>query len=125
MKSIAIAALTLASLLTGCTAPSASGNATPANPSVPDTPGPVSFKTRVAPVLKNSCGGCHTPGSPSGGVVLFDASGEASYPQVVVALDEIIRQVETGRMPRGGKPRLTASEVAALKQWRATGAADD
>lgn len=60
-----------------------------------------------------------------GGMTLFDAAGEVSHSQVKTALNNIIKQVETGRMPRGGKPRLTTEEVAALKQWQAGGATDN
>ena len=117
----------VAVLMAGCSAPAAPENPPAAAPNTqaPAAAGPVSFKLQVAPVLKNSCGGCHTPSGPSGGVVLFDAAGEIAHERITAALGNIIQQIETRRMPRGSNPRLTASELATLKQWQAEGAANN
>jgi hypothetical protein len=37
----------------------------------------------------------------------------------------IVASVESGRMPKGGAPKLTAAQVATLKAWQAAGALDN
>jgi mono/diheme cytochrome c family protein len=97
-------------------------------PSVVPTPSPtpsasvVSFKGDVAPLLTRSCGGCHFPGGPgSGDWIGFDAAGTLQHAGVKGDIDEIVSEVERGRMPFGGRSRLTKAEVDLLKAWRTAG----
>lgn len=106
-------------------APSTPG-AAPAAPAAAPAPGAVSFKAQIAPVITRSCAGCHAPGeSGVRDVALFDDAGNVRFDQVRDEIAGIVRTVKRGSMPRGGKPKLSAEELAQLEQWRAAGTPDN
>ena len=113
----AVALLGLAAaLIAACSAP-----ATTATQAVlPATD--VAFAKDVAPLLSTSCAGCHQPGGRGAAKVqIFDATGAVDHAAVSAKIAAVVTAVETGRMPAGGKPKLTATEVGVLKKWQAQG----
>ena len=84
--------------------------------------GAVSFKTDVAPLLAQTCGGCHTPSGPGGfQQEIFDASGNVDYTHVSKGISQIVAATQRGRMPQGGS-QLTAAQVGILQAWSTAGA---
>lgn len=82
----------------------------------------VAFARDVAPLFTRSCAGCHTPGGRGAAKVeLFDAAGAVSHANVSAKIAAIITAVESGKMPAGGKQKLTSQEVGVLKQWQTLG----
>jgi mono/diheme cytochrome c family protein len=93
-----------------------------ANAANPGVQAQVSFQNDVAPILTRSCAGCHSPGKPGvGNLAVFDAAGKVRSDTIVAGIASVISQTESGRMPRGGRPKLSADEVALLKRWRTEG----
>jgi mono/diheme cytochrome c family protein len=85
-------------------------------------PAKVSFRTDVAPILARSCAGCHAPGKQAvGDLAVFDAAGKVRSDTIVDGIASVIAETESGSMPRGGRPKLSAAEVALLKRWRTEG----
>ena len=99
-------------------------------PSNPPEPTGVSFVSDVAPILISKCGRCHIQGQrgnfslasyavlmkgPPEGVVIFPGDPVGS---------RLIETIETGDMPRGGG-KVTADQLATLKQWVVQGAKFD
>jgi predicted CXXCH cytochrome family protein len=78
----------------------------------------------VAPILKSSCAGCHAPGG-SARPTFLGADGAPVHKDVAGNVARIVTSVESGRMPKGGAPKLTAAQVATLKAWQAAGAPDN
>lgn len=83
----------------------------------------VSFQTQVVPLLQGRCAACHS-GSGSGGVSLFDTSGNARYTTIKTRIASILSEVSSGAMPQGG-PRLSESDVQLLESWREAGAQEN
>ena len=111
-------------MLEACSpAPVTNAPTTNAPGNTPASTAPVTFRLAIAPVITRSCAGCHNPGgSGSSKFVCFNAAGEVDHTGLKAGLAESIRQIETGRMPRGSNPRLSAQELATLKSWQAAGA---
>jgi predicted CXXCH cytochrome family protein len=83
-----------------------------------------SFKGEVAPVLKASCAGCHGPGG-SARPTFLGGDGAPVHSATAANIARIAAAVESGRMPKGGGPKLTAAQVATLKAWQAAGSPDN
>jgi hypothetical protein len=88
------------------------------------------FRDRVAPILEERCIYCHSGSEPKGGLSLISAAniekGGESGPVVVAGQpdDSLLYAYVAGdapQMPKDGKP-LSASEVAAIRQWIENGA---
>ncbi|MEB3327683.1 MAG: cytochrome c [Candidatus Sericytochromatia bacterium] len=84
----------------------------------------VSFRVQVAPVLKASCAGCHAPGG-SARPTFLGADGAPVHAATAANAGRIVTSVESGRMPKGSTPKLTAAQVADLKAWQAAGTPDN
>jgi hypothetical protein len=89
----------------------------------------VSFRDRVAPILRQHCVRCHQGSKPKGGLDLTSAKGLAAGAEgnrVVVPGkpdDSRLIEVVSGdkpEMPKNGKP-LSAAEVQILRDWIAAG----
>lgn len=105
----------VAALLASCSPAAQPGQAV-----VPTTD--VSFAKDVAPLLTRSCQGCHAPGGRGAAKVeIFDAAGAVVHANVSGKIAPIVAAVESGKMPAGGKPKLTGEEVGVLKKWQAQG----
>lgn len=122
---------TLLGLAIGCTPAPAPGagpdqRALVPSPTASTSPGTsqhpmsVSYSTQVVPLLKSSCAACHGA-TASGGVSLFDGSGTANYTDIKGRIRQIIAEVSSGGMPKGGT-RFTADQVNTLEMWRKEGA---
>ncbi len=87
------------------------------------------FNRDIRPILSNACFKCHGPATQKGGVRL-DALNLAKKKNAIVpgkpdesVLVERIVAGDDDRMPPADSgPRLTPAQVAALKQWIASGA---
>jgi Protein of unknown function (DUF1553)/Protein of unknown function (DUF1549)/Planctomycete cytochrome C/F5/8 type C domain len=91
---------------------------------------PALFSERVAPLLRQRCASCHNPTKKRGGLDLTTRerllAGGDTGPAVKPGLsaDSLLLQMVAGaeaKMPKKG-PKLTADEVAALRQWIDDGA---
>ena len=114
LKLFAPLSLSALVVLPACTnAPSGTG--TPVPGTAP------SFKTDVAPLLAQSCAGCHAAGQQGEfDLKLFDSPGQVSYAAARASAGSIVRQVTSGAMPKIGA-RLSAVQVALIKNWQAAG----
>jgi hypothetical protein len=86
----------------------------------------VSFSTQVAPILVNSCGGCHVAGQ-RGNFQMASYEGLMRSGMVQRGAGNSSRLVEvilTGDMPRGGG-KVSAADVATLVKWIDAGATCD
>ena len=77
----------------------------------PDTAG---FAKNVAPVLKNTCSGCHNAAMNSGGVNLLAYNDAATLTSDREAWNRIVQKVESGEMPPAGAPRPPQAQVSAF-----------
>jgi cytochrome c5 len=112
----------LVAVLFGCGGgPSADGDVaacTRADPSCPEVV--PSYASEIAPIFKNSCVGCHHPGSPYSPTSLVD------YEAVHEAYGSSLGQVEACLMPPSGtEAPLSDAERAAVLAWLACGAPDN
>ncbi len=80
------------------------------------------FKAQVSAILSPSCASCHAFGRRS--PVMFARDGSVDLDGVRSNLGDIIRAIETGRMPRGNAPKVSAENLALLKAWQAAGMPD-
>ncbi|MFP5501718.1 MAG: hypothetical protein ACLGIN_04460 [Candidatus Sericytochromatia bacterium] len=113
--------LTLALAAVGCTAvlPPGSQN----SPAPAASPGTVSFKTQVVPVLDQHCAACHTAGRGAAAAVeMFDAEGEAKHPVIAARIGDMVQAIESERMPLGKPGSVPAEAIEMLKAWQAAGA---
>ncbi len=89
------------------------------------------YKQHVRPILKAHCFHCHgEAGEIEGSLDLrlrrFILDGGDSGPAIVPGEPEaslLLDRVSTGEMPPGDDKQLSASEIAAIRQWIASGAA--
>lgn len=94
---------------------------------------PVSFSKRVAPILSESCAGCHRPGKLKGKLDLTTYAGLRAGGKTGPALvagepdKSLLVQQVTGpdpQMPDKGDP-LSSDQVALIARWIREGAKDD
>jgi hypothetical protein len=107
--------------------------APPATPPAPAVKGPVSFIKDVAPILKESCFGCHGAKNPKGKLDMtkyetFRKGGTKDDPIVPGKPEEsylldVVKATDKSRMPpkEAGDPLPTA-KIAVLEQWIKEGA---
>jgi hypothetical protein len=112
---------------TGKPAPVAPAAPVPAPRPAPGGAKPViSFATQVAPILVNSCGGCHVAGQRGNFQM---ASHEALMRSGMVQRgagnsSRLVEVILTGDMPRGGG-KISAADVSTLVTWIDAGATCD
>ena len=89
------------------------------------------FRERIAPILEARCVHCHEGAKPKGGLSLVSAerlrAGGDSGPVIAAGKpdESLLLEYISGdepEMPKDGKP-LSAAEVAAIREWIASGAA--
>lgn len=102
----------------------------------PAAPAAVSYHTRVWPILREHCQGCHQPAKAEGGLVVTSFAalrrgGESETDPVVPGkpdesplVDQITPHDGTAAMPKG-RPPLAPPQIELIRQWIAAGAADD
>lgn len=113
-------ALATVGLLAACTA--TTGVGTTPGTSGTGSASAVSFKTNVAPMLQQTCAGCHAQGQQGANdLVMFDNAGNVDYSAVRSSIRSMIRQVQSGAMPQGG-PHYTTAQINVLSQWSSAGA---
>lgn len=90
----------------------------------------LSWEHDVAPLLKELCFKCHGSDKREAGLDLRRRSalvrGGDSGPAIVVGQPMqslLIEMLEDGQMPPPGEPRLSAAQVAVIRQWISSGAA--
>lgn len=84
----------------------------------------VSYSQTIVPILETSCRGCHSGGTPSGGINLAGYAGVRT-----VALDgrlygTVARLAGFSPMPQGG-PALPDCQVNQIKSWVEAGAPEN
>src|SRR4051812_34308621 len=101
-----------------------------------ESPGPVSFRERVAPILVRKCLGCHNAKKPEGGLDMStfaslkkggDTGGELILDPGDPDASQLVELVRPGgapRMPYKQKP-LGAEEIRTLERWVKEGARFD
>jgi len=121
---------TLASASPGGSLPAAPMPAAPADPAVRQSTGKetVSFAKDIAPILIENCNGCHIDAMQVRGGLRMDTfagvmrggdSGEIvmSGDAVASLLVRKIKGEEGARMPAGGRPPLSDSQIALISKW--------
>ena len=87
------------------------------------------FDADVLPILQKSCIGCHGPKTRMAGLDLHEVSlvlrGSTNGPVVERGKSKdslLLKRVQEGSMPPGGKNPLTPEEIAVIARWIDTGA---
>lgn len=81
----------------------------------------VSFSAVVKPIIETNCQGCHSGGSPSGGINLSAYAGIKAQADNGRLLGSIDWQEGFSRMPQGG-PKLDQCTVDQIAAWISDGA---
>ncbi len=81
----------------------------------------VTYSATVAPILQTHCTGCHSGGSPSGGISLATHTNVATVAGNGKLYGAISHQVGFKAMPQGGN-KLPACEIDQIKTWIDIGA---
>jgi hypothetical protein len=86
----------------------------------PPQPPALTYAAVVQPMMAVSCLGamCHSQPKPKGMVALDTKQG------VVDNFAAVIASITGGRMPKGAKPSISATQLEQLKQWEALGFPD-
>ncbi len=86
----------------------------PESPPEPD--GAISSTVKL---LTARCAKCHSGAAPPGHLQIFDAGGQILPRLPRRAIVEMVSPDEAGRqrMPPGDRPRLSAEEVSAVREW--------
>lgn len=72
-----------------------------------------SARDRALAVLQSRCAACHTGDAAKGGVKMFDAQGRPGDVNPFTLWDA----ADARKMPPDPRPKLTAQELATLRQW--------
>jgi mono/diheme cytochrome c family protein len=75
------------------------------------------FARDVAPLVKRSCGRCHGPTKPRGGVSLTAFTDEASVLKKRSVWEQVGDNLRSGDMPPPGRPRPSAAELETINGW--------
>jgi len=75
---------------------------------------PENFQTAVAPILTNTCGGCHNDQLASGGLDLTPFRSPASITTERGEWETIVEKLRAGEMPPKGMPRPPQAAIDAL-----------
>jgi hypothetical protein len=93
------------------------------------SPGPIIFEKTVLPLLEVKCAKCHGGATPQAGLDIGNRAGllkgGASGPAIVIGAPDkslLYQRALSGQMPLGG-PRLTETELRAVRAWIEGGAA--
>jgi mono/diheme cytochrome c family protein len=104
------------------------GKPAPTQPSKPELP-KLSFAKQVLPIFKSKCIACHGDPLIKGGLDLqtfASAKAGGNNGDGIVAKDLmkslIWVEIDQGTMPPSGKEKLTAAEIATVRQWILAGA---
>lgn len=84
----------------------------------------VSFSAVIKPIIETNCQGCHSGGSPSGGVNLSSYAGIKARADSGQLLGSIDWQAGFPRMPQGG-PKLDQCKIDQIAAWIGAGAPDN
>ncbi|SEQ56954.1 c-type cytochrome [Neolewinella agarilytica] len=84
----------------------------------------VSFSAVVKPIIETNCQGCHSGGSPSGGIDLASYSGIKTRADNGQLLGSIDWQDGFSRMPQGS-PQLDQCKIDQIAAWIADGALEN
>ena len=83
-----------------------------------DTLSPTTYTTHLAPILQSNCVGCHSGGSPSGGILL------TNYTEVLASANsgKLIPSVNrTGSFPMPPSGALTKCQIRQFERWNLNG----
>jgi uncharacterized membrane protein len=83
-----------------------------------------SFSADIYPIIKNNCQGCHSGGSPSGGVSLTNYTEINAYASSGVLYGTINHEAGYSPMPQG-LPKLEDCKVTQVRKWIEEGALDN
>jgi Protein of unknown function (DUF1559) len=86
----------------------------PSQPARSPTSAPAAASDKVATILWNHCGECHTGATAKKKVQIF-VSERTLNPGL--PRDKVRQVLDTGKMPPRMKPRLQPDELAALQEW--------
>lgn len=84
----------------------------------------VSFSVVVKPIIETNCQGCHSGGSPSGGIDLSTYAGIKDRADSGQLLGSIDWQAGFSRMPQGN-PKLDQCKIDQISAWINDGAPDN
>lgn len=102
-----------------------------------DSSSKISFAGHIAPLLSESCKGCHIGGQRASGGLRMDnftqlMRGGSSGAMVVpgdpeksLLIGKLTGRASGQRMPAGGRPALSSSQISMISQWITEGAAFD
>ncbi|MDP9170253.1 MAG: DUF1592 domain-containing protein, partial [Acidobacteriota bacterium] len=72
------------------------------------------FESRVKPILRTTCSGCHNATVTSGGVNLLPYMDPATVTEDRPSWEKIVQKVQSGEMPPKGVPRPPQEQMTAL-----------
>ena len=92
-------------------------------PSLPctDSTGTISYTAKVVPILQNSCYGCHSGASPSGGQAMGNYTADKAMAASGKLIGTLTHASGFSPMPKGGT-KLSACNIAIIQKWVTAGA---
>lgn len=81
-----------------------------------DTAGTVSYAQKVAPLLRNSCYGCHSGSSPSGNQLMGTYAADKAMAQSGKLYGTINHSAGYSPMPKGAS-KFSSCQIATVKKW--------
>jgi hypothetical protein len=78
----------------------------------------VAYASNIAPIINRDCAGCHSGGSPSAGISLYDYTTVKNYmtSNRSVLMGSVKQDGTASNMPKGGS-KISACEINKLEAW--------
>ena len=78
----------------------------------------VAYAANIAPIINRDCAGCHSGGSPSAGISLYDYTSVKNYmtSNRLVLMGSVKQDGTASNMPKGGN-KISTCEINKLEAW--------
>ena len=85
-----------------------------------DTAGVTDYTNKVKPIMDTYCKGCHSGGTPSGGILLDNFASVKAQGESGKLLSSVNWDGTASKMPKNGS-QLTDCKIQVIKKWISTG----
>ena len=78
----------------------------------------VTYSTSISPIINRDCSSCHSGGSPSAGISLYDYTSVKNYmtSSRLVLMGYVKQDGTASNMPKGGS-KISTCEINKLEAW--------
>jgi hypothetical protein len=87
-----------------------------AGSSCTDAAGIVSYSQKIVPMMQQQCYGCHSGGSPGGGILMGTYAADKAIGQNGKLYGSINHSAGYSPMPSGA-PKMSPCQIAIVKKW--------